>query len=186
MESVRACDALPYLRLKQKMEASRSDCNAVLKDGSTVQVYIFQDKPAIEVGEQFYFADTYPDFVRYEKKPLAAPIRETVQLPDKPIKDEPVAGSQSVQIAERWNGSQLYKRNLVREQHGNLVVEKFIGVDQQNPHVRYYLCRCKCHNREVRASQSDILMSRVTSCQNEKPIPPTVSDGRIRNTAGLF
>jgi hypothetical protein len=59
--AIREGDALPYLRLKQKMEASRSDCFAVLRDGSKAEVYIFQDKPAIEVGEQFYFADTHPD-----------------------------------------------------------------------------------------------------------------------------
>ena len=183
---IREGDALPYLRLKQKMEPST--CNAILKNGEKVEVFIYKGKPAIELENRFFFCDTHPDFVRYELKPVAPPIPEAaVQLPDiNWSKDDPIAGSQSVQIAERWNGSQLYKRNLVREQHGQLTVEKFIGVDQHNPHVRYYLCRCKCHKREVRASQSDLLMSRVTSCQNEKPIPSTVSDGRIRNTAGLF
>jgi hypothetical protein len=185
MEQIRDCDALPYLRLKQKMRDS--DCLAVLTDGRRLEVFLYNDKPAFEIDRQFYFTDSYPGFARYELKPVTAPIPEArVQLPDKPINDDPVAGSESVQIAERWNGSQLYKRNLVREQHGNLVVEKFIGVDQRNPQNRYYLCRCKCHKKEVRASQSDILMSRVTSCQNEKPIPSTVSEGRIRNTAGLF
>jgi hypothetical protein len=89
----------------------------------------FHDKPAFEIDRQFYFADSYPGFARYELKPVTASIPEArVQLPD----DDPVAGSESVQIAERWNGSQLYKRNLVGEQHGQLTVETFIGVSVWN------------------------------------------------------
>jgi len=183
--TIREGDALPYLRLKQKMEPST--CNAVLKNGAKVEVFMYRGKAAIEINEQFYFADTFPEFSRYELKPVAAPPPAPVQLVDNWVaKDDPIAGSESVQIAERWNGSQLYKRNLVREQHGQLTVEKFIGVDQRNPQNRYYLCRCKCHNKEVRASQSDILMSRVTSCQNEKPIPPGVTNDGPRTKAGLF
>jgi hypothetical protein len=164
-----------------------SDCNAVLKNGQRLEVLMLQDKPVVEIESQFFHASEILGFDRYELKAVAAPIPAApVQLSDKPIKDDPIAGSDSVQIAERWNGSQLYKRNLVREQHANLVVEKFIGIDHRNPHMRYYLCRCKCHGKEVRASQSDILMSRVTSCQNEKPIPTTVSNERIRSDAGLF
>jgi len=184
---IREGDALPYLRLKQKMNPS--DCNAVLRDGSKVEVLMYKGRPVVEIDHQFFEAAAISGFLRYEKKPTAYQIvpEPPVQLPDNwAAKDDPIAGSESVRIAERWNGSQLYKRNLVREQHGPLTIEKFIGVDQQNPYVRYYLCRCKCHNREVRASQSDILMSRVTSCKNEKPIPSTVSEGRIRNIAGLF
>ncbi len=187
--AIREGDALPYLRLKQKM--LESDCEAVFSDGRVLPAFIYktggQTKFTVDLDDAYYEAVALPGFVQFTKKPVSVPISTpAVQIVDKPIKDDPIAGSKSVQIAERWNGSQLYKRNLVREQHGNLVVEKFIGVDRQNPHVRYYLCRCKCHKKEVRASQSDLLMSRVTSCQNEKPIPSTVSDGRIRNTAGSF
>jgi hypothetical protein len=188
--AIREGDALPYLRLKQKM--LESDCEAVFSDGRVLPTFIYktggQTKFTVDLDDAFYEAAALPGFVRFTKMPVSVPISTpAVQEVDNWVaKDDPVAGSESVQIAERWNGSQLYKRNLVREQHGNLVVEKFIGVDQQNPHMRYYLCRCKCHKREVRASQADLLMSRVTSCRNEKPIPSTVSDARIRNTAGLF
>jgi len=185
--AIREGDALPYLRLKQKMEPS--DCNAVLRDGSKVEVLMYKGRPVVEIDHQFFEAAAISGFLRYEKKPTAYQIvpEPPVQLPDNWVaKDDPIAGSESVQIAERWNSKHLYARSLVRERHNQLIVEKFLGVDQQNPHMRYYLCRCKCHKKEVRASQSDILMSRVTSCQNEKPIPSTVSEGRIRSNAGLF
>jgi hypothetical protein len=186
MDAVRECDALPYLRLKSAMNPS--DCDAIFQNGTRSEVFLYRQKPVVEIDRQFYEASSYPGFVRFEKKPVAArPAVPAVQEVDNWVgKDDPVAGSESVQLAERWNGSQLYKRNLVREQHGQLIVEKFIGIDQQNPHMRYYLCRCKCHKKEVRASQVDLLMSRVTSCQNEKLIPSSVSESRIRNIAELF
>jgi hypothetical protein len=88
--AVRACDALPYLRLKQKMEPST--CNAVLKNGEKVEVFMYRGKPAIEINEQFFFADTYPEFAQYELKPTAAPTPEApVQLVNESeVKDDPV------------------------------------------------------------------------------------------------
>ena len=41
MEQIREVDALPYLRLKQKMQDS--DCIAILKDGRRLDVFIYQD-----------------------------------------------------------------------------------------------------------------------------------------------
>jgi hypothetical protein len=185
---IRECDVINHLKFKQTMTAP-SDCNAVLTDGRRLEVLLYQNRPIVEIENQFFHAQEVLGFARYEKKPVAASIPEApVQLPDKPVKDEPIAGSESVQMAERWNSSQLYKRNLVRESFGVLNVEHFIGRDPQNPNMKYYRCKCGCGKRDcyVVASQADLLMQRVNSCRNKKPIPPGITNDSPRLKAGLF
>ena len=58
MEQIREVDALPYLRLKQKMQDS--DCMAILKDGRRLDVFIYQDKPAFQIDRQFFFGRYAP------------------------------------------------------------------------------------------------------------------------------
>jgi hypothetical protein len=183
--AIREGDALPYLRLKQKMEPST--CNAVLKNGEKVEVLMYQGKPAIEINDQFFFADTYPEFARFELKPVAPPLpAPAVQLVNEPV-EEPVAGSESVQMVERYNSGQLYRRNLVRENFGVLNVESCIGKDPQTS-MKYYRCKCKCGKKDcyVVASQGDLLMQRVNSHLDKKPIPPGVTNDSPHTKAGLF
>jgi|ERR1700730_11914270 len=179
--SIREGDALPYLRLKQKMQASVSDCTAVLKDGSKTEVYIFRNKPAIEVGEQFYFADTYPDFVRYEKKSVAPlPVPKTVQEVDNWIeKDEPVDTSgQRLRMQLQRNPDVIYKRNLIRQVFGNLLVTEYLGVGQSDSLTRYWSCKCKLTGKSVIATQADLTVGEITCCKNaKKPTQQIVNRG---------
>jgi hypothetical protein len=91
-------------------------------------------------------------------------------------------------MAERWNSAQLYRRNLERESFGVLNVEHFIGRDPQNPNMKYYRCRCGCGKKDcyVVASQADLLMQRVNSCRNKKPIPFGITNDSPKLKAGLF
>ena len=168
--AVRDCDILPYLRLKEKMQSSPSDCIAVLKDGSTVQVYIFKSKPAIQVGEQFYYADSYPGFVRYELKPVAPLLPEApVQLPDKPIQDEPVDTSgQRLRLQLARNPDVVYKRNLIRQKFGSLEVKEYLGVGENDSLIRYWYCFCTAHGRYVVATQAELVTETVTDCNNAR------------------
>jgi hypothetical protein len=147
-------------------------------------------QPVVEIENQFFHAVAVSGFERFERKPVSAPILEApVQVVNEPeVKDEPIPGSESVQMAERWNSAQLYKRNLVRESFGVLNVEHFIGRDPQNPEMKYYRCKCGCGKRDcyVVASQADLLMQRVNSCRNKKPIPPGITNDSPRLKAGLF
>jgi hypothetical protein len=81
--ALRAADSVNHLRLKEKMETST--CNAVLKNGEKVEVFLFRGKAAVEINEQFYYVDSYPEFSRYE---LKAPVAEApVQLVNEPNPD---------------------------------------------------------------------------------------------------
>jgi hypothetical protein len=175
--AIREGDALPYLRLKQKMQASPSDCNAVLKDGSTVQVYLFQGKPAIEINEQFFFADTYQDFVRYERKPLPAPIPEApVQEVDNWVdRSEPVDTSgQRLRMQLQRNPDVIHKRNILRQVFGNLLVKEFLGVGERDSSTRYWYCRCKLTGKYVTATQAELVCGVVTCCNNAKTPTETI------------
>lgn len=185
---IRECDVINHLRFKQTMTGP-SDCNAVLKDGRRLEVLMYQNRPVVEIENQFFHAEAVSGFDRFERKPVSAPIPKPVQLPDTWVaKDDPILGSESVQMAERWNSSQLYKRNLVRESFGVLNVESCIGRDPQNPSMKYYRCKCTCGKKDcyVVASQSDLLMQRVNSCRNKKPTPFGITNDSPRTKAGLF
>ena len=168
MESVRGCDAIPYLRLKQKMEPST--CNAVLKNGEKVEVFMYRGKPAIEINEQFYFADTYPDFARYELKPVAAPLPAPVQLVNEPVvKDEPVDTSgQRLRLQLARNPDAIYKRNIIRQVFGNLEVREYLGVGQSDSTTRYWRAFCKLTGKYVTATQAELVCGVVTCCKNSK------------------
>jgi hypothetical protein len=168
MEQIREVDALPHLRLKQKMQDS--DCIAILKDGRRLDVFIYQDKPAFQIDRQFFFADTHPDFVRYERKPVTAPIPEpTVHLPDKPIKDEPVDTSgQRLRAQLLRKPDVIYKRNLLRQNFGSLEVKEYLGVGQSDSLTRYWYCLCKIHGRYIVATQAELVTETVTCCRNAR------------------
>jgi hypothetical protein len=167
--AIREVDALPYLRLQQQMR--ESDCNAVLKDGSTVQVFIFRDKPAIAAGEQFFFADTYPDFLRYERKPISAPIPEApVQVVNEAvIVDEPVDPlGQRLRLQLARNADVIYKRNLIRQKFGNLLVKEYLGVGERDSSTRYWYCQCTLTGKYVTATQAELVCGVVTCCNNAR------------------
>jgi hypothetical protein len=166
--ATRECDVINHLRLKQKMEPST--CNAVLKNGEKVEVFMYQGKPAIEVGEQFYFADTHPDFVRYEKKPVTAPIPEPVQLVNEPeVKEEPVDTLGARLRAQLLrNPDVIYKRNLLRQNFGNLEVREYLGVGERDSSTRYWYCYCKAHGRNIVATQAELVTQTVTDCNNAR------------------
>jgi hypothetical protein len=168
MEQIREVDALPYLRLKQKMQ--NSDCLAILKDGRRLDVFIYQNKPAFQIDRQFFFADTHPEFVRFEKKPLAAPLPEPVQLVNEPeVKDEVVDNlGQRLRAQLLRNPDVIYKRNLLRQTFGNLEVKEYLGVGQSDSLTRYWYCLCKAHGRYIVATQAELVTETVTDCNNAR------------------
>jgi hypothetical protein len=172
--AVRACDALPYLRLLQKMQ--NSDSIAILKDGTRLDVFIYLDKPAFQIDRQFYFADTHPEFVRYELKPVAAPIPEPVQEVDNWVdRSEPADTSGSklrLQLAR--NPDVVYKRNIIRQTFGNLEVKEFLGVGQSDSTTRYWSAKCKLTGKYVSATQAQLVCGVVTCCKNAKTPTETI------------
>jgi hypothetical protein len=166
--ALREADSMNHLRLLQKMEPST--CNAVLKNGETVEVFIFQGKPAIEIDNQFFFADTHPDFVRYELKKVAAPLPAPVQIVNEPVIEEPVVDTsgQRLRLQLQRNPDLIYKRNIIRQVFGNLEVKEFLGVGQSDSLTRYWHCRCKVTGKYVTATQGDLTIGEVTCCGNAK------------------
>jgi hypothetical protein len=160
----RESDAWPYLKLKQQMEPS--DCDAVLKNGSKLEVFIYRGKPVIEVDRQFYPADMYPTFVQYEKKPVAAPIPEpVVQEVDKQVTEESVDTSgQRLRLQLQRNSDAIYKRNIIRQVFGNLEVKEYLGVGERDSTTRYWSCYCKAHGKYITATQADLITDVVRCC----------------------
>jgi hypothetical protein len=173
MEHFRACDALPYLRLKSAMNPS--DCNAVLRDGTKTEVYLFRDKPTIEIGEQFYFSDTHPDLVCYERKPVTAPPPAPVQIVDKPVKEEVADTSgQNLRLQLQRTSSAIYRRNIIRQVFGNLLVTEYLGVGERDSSTRYWSCKCKLTGKYITATQGDLTVGAVTCCSNAKTSKETI------------
>jgi hypothetical protein len=166
--AVRACDALPYLRLKSAMKTS--DCNAVLKNGEKVEAFMYQGKPAIEINEQFFFADTYPEFAKYELKPVAAPPPAPVQLVNERVIEEPVVDTsgQRLRLQLARNPDLIYKRNIIRQVFGNLEVREYLGVGQNDSTTRFWYCFCTAHGRYVTATQAELVTQTVTDCNNAR------------------
>jgi hypothetical protein len=175
MEQIRDCDALPYLRLKQKMRDS--DCLAVLTDGRRLEVFLYNDKPAFEIDRQFYFTDSYPGFARYELKPVTAPIPEArVQIVNEAVIEEPVVDTsgQRLRLQLARNSDLIYKRNILRQVFGNLLVREFLGVGERDSSTRYWNCLCKAHGRNIVATQGDLVTQTVTDCNNAKTPTETI------------
>jgi hypothetical protein len=174
--ALREADSMNHLRLLQKMEPST--CNAVLKNGEKVEVFMYRGKPAIEVGEQFYFADSYPEFAKYElKPPVVAPIPEApVQEVDNWVdRSEPADTSGSklrLQLAR--NPDVVYKRNIIRQTFGNLEVKEFLGVGQSDSTTRYWSAKCKLTGKYVSATQAQLVCGVVTCCKNAKTPTETI------------
>ena len=74
--TLRACDAEPYLRLRQQM--IESDHDAVFSDGKVLPIYIFQQgaetKHVVEIEYRFFEAKLLPGFVRLQKQPDTQPL----------------------------------------------------------------------------------------------------------------
>jgi hypothetical protein len=76
--SLSACDAEPYIRLKEKVESRPTNSNAVYSNGKVLPVFIYslggKDVFVIE-GEdyKFYPAQQVPGWIRWENKPDAQP-----------------------------------------------------------------------------------------------------------------
>src|ERR1700681_4765692 len=101
--AVRDCDAIGYLRLQQQMKPS--DSNAVLKDGSKLEVFMFNGRPVVEIDRNFYEASAVPGFVRFELKPVAAPS----PLPELAVQDNWVDRSEPVDILGQRLRAQLLR-----------------------------------------------------------------------------
>ena len=167
--ALREADSMNHLRLLQKMEPST--CNAVLKNGDTVEVFLYRNKPAFEIDNQFFFADTHPDLVRYELKKVAAPIPEApVQVVNEPeVKDEPVDNlGQRLRAQLLRNPDVVYKRNIIRQVFGNLEVREYLGVGERDSSTRYWNSFCKLTGKHVTATQAELVCGVVTCCSNAR------------------
>ena len=95
-------------------------------------------------------------------EPAIVPAPASVRKPDnwnpQPLS---IPGSKSTQLDERWQ-PRFNRLNLERTQRGDLMVGKCLGVDP-NSKERFYSCQCSC-GKTIQATQSDLLLSRVTSC----------------------
>ena len=163
---IRECDVINHLRFKQSM--SPSDCDAVLKDGQRLEVLMYQNRPVVEIENQFFHAQEVLGFDRFEKKPAAAPIPETVQLVNEPeVKDEPVDTlGQRLRAQLLRNPDVIYKRNLLRQNFGNFEVKEYLGVGQSDTLNRYWYCLCKAHGTYIVATQAELITETVTYCRN--------------------
>jgi hypothetical protein len=169
---VRECDAIGYLRLKQKM--APSDCYAILKDGSKLEVFMYRDRPVVEIDHQFYDAPAIRGFARYEKKPLSQAIPEPPagQLVNEgESKEEPIDTSgQRLRFQLLRNSDAIYKRNIIRQVFGSLEVKEFLGVGQNDSTTRYWSCFCKARGRTIVATQADLVTGVVTCCSNARQL----------------
>jgi hypothetical protein len=68
---IRESDVINHLRFKQTMTAP-SDCSAILKDGTRLEVLMYKNRPVVEIENQFFHAQDVPGFDRFELKPVAA------------------------------------------------------------------------------------------------------------------
>jgi hypothetical protein len=170
--ALREADSMNHLRLKEKM--LESDCEAIFSDGRVLPVFIYktggQTKFTVEQDDAFYEASTLPGFVRFNRKPVSAPIPEApVQLPDTPIKDEvvdPLGQRLRAQLAR--NSDIVYKRNLIRQVFGNLEVREYLGVGERDSSTRYWSCKCKLTGKSVTATQAELVTQTVTCCKNAR------------------
>jgi hypothetical protein len=171
--AIREGDALPYLRLKQKM--LESDCEAVFSDGRVLPALIYktggQTKFTVELENQFFEAGTLPGFVRFTKKPVAAPIpAPAVQLVNERVIEEPVVDTsgQRLRLQLARNPDLIYKRNLLRQNFGSLEVKEYLGVGQSDTLTRYWYCLCRAHGTYIVATQAELVTEVVTCCKNAR------------------
>jgi hypothetical protein len=170
--ALRETDIIDHLRLKEKM--LESDSEAIFSDGRVLPVLIYktggQTKFTVEIENQFFEASAVSGFDRFERKPVSAPIPEpAVQLPDNPVKDEPVDTSgQRLRLQLQRNPDAIYKRNIIRQVFGNLEVREYLGVGQSDSLTRYWYCFCKVHGRYIVATQADLVTQTVTDCTNAR------------------
>ena len=93
---LRACDAEPYLRLKEKIESRPTNSNAIYQDGTVRPVFIYslngKDTFVAEGGDyKFYPAQQVPGsvWIRWEAKPNPQPA--VVEAP--PVESTKIRGS---------------------------------------------------------------------------------------------
>jgi hypothetical protein len=167
---VRECDVISHLRFKQTMTAP-SDCDAVLKDGTRLEVLMHNGQPVVEIENQFFHAAAVSGFERYERKPISAPIPEApVQIVNQPVIEEPVVDTsgQRLRLQLARNPDSILKRNIIRQVFGNLEVKEFLGVGESDSTTRYWSCLCKVTGKYVTATQGDLTIGEVTCCVNAK------------------
>ena len=97
----------------------------------------------------------------------SAPVHKADNWNPKPLS---IPGSKSTQLDERWQ-PRFHKLNLERTTHGDLMVGKCLGVNPDSKE-RFYSCQCSC-GKTIQATQSDLLLKRVTSCDANNPQPAT-------------
>jgi hypothetical protein len=175
--ALRQADSINHLRLREKMLAS--DCEAIFSDGRVLPALIYktgeQTKFTVEQDDAFYEATTLPGFVRFTKKPVAAPPPAPVQLPDEPV-EEPIVDTsgQRLRMQLLRNPDVVYKRNIIRQVFGNLLVTEYLGVGERDSSTRYWYCKCQVTGKYVTATQGDLVTQTVTCCGNAKKPAETI------------
>jgi hypothetical protein len=176
--ALREADSINHLKLKEKM--LDSDCEAVFSDGRVLPALIYktggQTKFTVEIENQFFEAGTLPGFVRFSKKPVAAPLPAPVQIVNEPeVKDEPIDTSgQRLRLQLARNSSAIYRRNIIRQKFGNLIVKEYLGVGKSDSTTRYWYCQCALTGKSVTATQADLTVGEVTCCSNAKTPKETI------------
>jgi hypothetical protein len=154
--ALREADSMNHLRLREKMLAS--DSEAEFSDGRVLPAFIYQTggqtKFTVEQNDAFYEATTYPGFVKFSKKSVAAPPPAPVQLVNEPEVKEEVADTsgQRLRLQLARNPDAIYRRNIIRQKFGNLIVKEFLGVGESDSLTRYWYCQCSLTGKSVTAT----------------------------------